>query len=486
MFNDVNIKAVLPIHERLVRTGHRLQIKPNTPLATLVAAAMPATLLGEGTDLITTLKSAAEEISVPQKIEGTAGLESLETPTTTLDSHEDLLSTEVAAVGDLICRQVEAVRTKAKPVIGEIFALVEDTLGRERPLYWGLDIVRMHDIHSSAVLTSLIDTYKAHPAVQVDRVPFFPERTEEELVETIKTGNGSFDLLLADLISKHELNWVTKIYNAHFRTTGKYIGTANTLTVDESVVVFLLAKTFDDNPPENTNVNLVIYNNLVTGLMAQAAVQLHASYTQWNSFAKNGTLVLMWPRGNYFATPGDDQIRVHGVVYDEFIRRGGTPEVIVGSQVAARERYLEKLLEFKDSFARHYDRYVQQTVGRFNETIGERMRTVLLTEIQKKIVELPSEDRDPRFTSDQLMELSVRVLAIVSNDELVEQPYLMTRRIVSAILFNHIKADELLSRLDSLTTEFPNYSMMEVASLVVESLIIEYYRSQFDVVKTIF
>ena len=471
MFNNSNLNHILPIAERLKNEGLFLQVKSETPLATLVAACLPPTKNIPDTDHVGILVAMTNDDSsatdnVPRA-----------------DHHEELLSKEVADIGRVITAQMATIRNYAAPTVSEIFNLIKDEVNNERPTYWGLDIIRIHPIHNSAVFSGMIEPWASTPPKAEQQPQYMPEQSEEALIELLQTGNNSFDSLLADLIATKPVGWVKDTYMRHFARTGTYMGTADFANLDTAVIVFLLGKALDGNPPaDGVAVSLVNYNANMSSMMAQAAIKLHSTYLSWRDSIKSGSLVLTWP-ASFVASDKEQAIRVHGEVYDEFIKRGGTPELVIGSFISSKVRYVEELLTNKELLSAQYRRYVSVTTNSFNDVLGQRIRELLSKYLHMKIEQLPESHRDYRLTKEQLHPIADQAIDMVILDDLVNDTYLTIRRVVCATLFSHVKANDVLLRMETLTKNDPDLSRIDAAALVVEALIIEYYRSQFVVGK---
>lgn len=471
MFNNTNLNHVLPIAERLKSQGMFLQVKSETPLATLVAACLPPTknIPADGhVDILVTMTS--DDSSPTDNIPHA-------------DHHEELLAKEVGDIGRVITNQMTVIRNYAAPTVSEIFNLIKDQVNDERPTYWGLDIVRIHPIHNSVLFSNMIQPWATTPPKAEQQAQYMPEQSEEQLIELLQTGNTTFDGLLADLIVTKPAGWVKDTYMRYFARSGVYIGTTDFGNLDTAVIVFLLAKALDGNPPsDGIAVSLAQYNATMSGMMAQAAIKLHSTYMSWRDSVKAGSLVLSWP-GTFVATNNEQAIRVHGEVYDEFIKRGGTPEIVVGSLVSSKLKHVEELLANKELLAAQYRRYVASTTNNFNDVLGDRIRVLLNKYLHMKIEELPETHRDHRLSKEQLHQIADQALGMIIMDDLVTDTYLTIRRVVCATLFSHVQANDVLLRMETLTKNDPELSRIDAASLVVEALIIEYYRSQFTVAK---
>ncbi len=463
MFNALNLQAITPLADRASQRDRFCLLRPDTPLEAVMRPCIPALTNAVETTDLTTLLNACDDTSLAA---GTHG-------------HEAALANYVDLVGKSINFQFTFVRETVVPTVGRIFNQIKDSLAGEKPLVWDVVPVELSPLAKNAYLPVVLQRWSGLNARSV-KLPYgFPERTEAELLELVRTGTGSLDVAIADTIALYPAGWITKVYETYFKRSpggAPWAGSARPDELDSVIVAHLLSHSLQELPPESLQLSLAQFKQLLAEFKEQSAVCIVNTLNIWQRYVRQGRLVMTWPIHQYVNT-GKEQIRVHADVYKTFLEQGGSVEVVIGSHVSDQRQDVQTLLAQREGYLNAYRRYVQQAERTFNEALTERTKTLLGKFLSMEAINLPEDARVP--VPLEVIQTNIQYnVNLVPDVAYTKDAYLAIRSVICRSLFPHVDAERLLNDMDAILADNPAVSPTEAGYHVAMQYIVNHLMSQ--------
>lgn len=464
MFNAINLQAITPLLDRASQRDRYALLRPETPLEAVVRPCIPGTVSAvENQSILDLLKQCDTGEVLHNDVHG----------------HESALAEYVDVVGRTIDFQFTYVRETVVPAVGRIFNLIKDSLATEQPLVWEVVPVDLSPLAKNSNLMVVLQRWSELNARGV-KLPYgFPERSEAELTELVRTGSASLDAALADTLALYPAGWLTTVYETYFkRSPGgqPWAGSARPDSLDAVIVAHLLAHSLLELPPADLQLSLSEFKKLLAEFKEQSAVCVINTLNVWQRYVRQNRLVLSWPIHQYVNT-GKEQIRVHSDVYNRFLADGGSVEVVIGSHVSDQKSDTGTLLQNRDTYLTAYRRYVAQAERTFSEGVAERTRTLLGKHLSMEAVNLPEDQRLP-IPVDALQIRIQQCIASVPDVELVKRPYAAVRAAVCRSLFPHVEAERMLAAMDEILELDPGLNPAQAGYQVALTWIVRHLLSQ--------
>lgn len=287
-----------------------------------------------------------------------------------------------------------------------------------------------------------------------------------DLEKCLNTGANSLDKELQEWYEKGNLSNVLRDTYELVFLTGKprmlvdVIGPDN---YEHAIFAILLAKMFTKETPEGVDMSSIKYETELAKVIASASRYVMTAINKVERNVKTGQMVIKYPVAGvqYMFNKthsGDNDIIVNNDLYDQFLSRGGKPELIIGAYLSDRKTDLDAILSNASGYQRAYDRAVQSgkltktntmlTIVKTNlNSIGKKV----LTDIQAKI---EGDYNNTEYTGITY-ETSVfgrRVVEFTNaiNVNHLDDLYILVRNFICDVFFAESEVGNLLKRIDML------------------------------------
>lgn len=391
--------------------------------------------------------------------------------------HDTKSDEAVQLFGDSLAGHFQFARHVVNPAINQITQAIIDKIGQRAPMH-NLSMFSLAKIHSSPTAAALVAPHADAAIAETPLFSQFPERDEAELVETLRTGSAEFDADLQDMLVTLPTGWINDVYYRYFRQGDLFDQGRELSRADELLVVYLLAKAYDNEPPAGVAMSLPEYNQRVTQIAEQAANALNDIYRRYDRLVLSGALVWRFPpTKDFLESDADGAIIVIEPVYSAFIADGGTPEVIFGAAVSNREGKRDALLATKEDYVAIYNRFCERQARLRNDRLGAIARDELARQASRVVLEV--ESKLPAGSDIAAIQtLLAQQIESINVQELLEDTYKAVRRALCQSVFAFTDALKILERIDAYAAKNPGMTPGRAATLAAISLLVEHQLSQ--------
>lgn len=272
-------------------------------------------------------------------------------------------------------------------------------------LQFNVLIDRYSKMWSVAAFDTMLTRHEGEPLMGIKLRGNFPVLSEHELRAAILTGVDSIDEVTNDLLEDYPEDVLTDLYNVLFRDSlspsdvfnlrgvtrlkgDEWVVSQTRATREISVLGYLLARGVKKAAREGYQGNVGNFDLDCNAVLNTLAYRLLAARKQREVESKIGRLVLEWPSDVVFAQSVERSfIVVSQTNYDEFLKQGGTNEVLIGAAQNDRLDRLDVLLEKRERYLEVY-RSNRRLLLESNATYRlERMRGYVHEELRQYLVE---------------------------------------------------------------------------------------------------
>ena len=181
--------------------------------------------------------------------------------------------------------------------------------------------------YNVAAVEDLVERYKAQAQIQIQ--PFgstMPEMSEEDLIALVKTGRSGLDKELTDMVEANT-GIVGRVYEEYFLGKQRDFGETTGNSQAESLIGLVLARQFSTNVPAGVTEDLIYFRERMSQFVAEFGRRVWQVLRRQNRIVRQNTIIDFMPN----AAMTGAEIRVNSVVYQKYIKEGGTPEAIIGA-----------------------------------------------------------------------------------------------------------------------------------------------------------
>ena len=482
MIHDSTLEAVYPLAEKLATRGIRVTPMANTPLATLVQAGhMPMPTRGVDENML----PMTERILRGSQSRNAQGA-----------VEHDLAMEEVTeVVSATVRRNLDLARNVINPIVKEVAEEASQHVTEADEAFKArVAVVPVFypSIWNSPTLTDLVERYNetALENLAFDvAIPLPGDGSKAELLELAKTGGGSFDREIESLFDALDESKVVDIYETVFRQKASMMSPRNinefirvtSIDVDSdmatrALLTHLWARKLVTNIPDGVDAPLSVYNSYLISLQAQTGRLIHGIMQRRDTGLRQRQLITRWPAGaSMLGQPGGltspVNIRVNGEVYNQWLKEGGEPEVILGSFVSDQERTYTGLMDNKDRYLREWQRKERvlgtaTRLNRFNHAVDG-----LRSAVKRQIKEL---DEEQLLVARSALNARLETILKDLSGKFYEDMYTAARKVVCQTLFPHTMGLKILTAIDNCHSDFPNIEIREAALLATIEIVAEW------------
>ncbi len=504
--------SVLNLSTRLTNAGLVISPLPNSPLAELYTASYPDGLHGEAVYYQDGLPKVRETSITPTDVIEASTIKEIDGNSTHDLLIENYSRLAAKAIQDNLLLARTVVNPLIKEVLKEVHVAIDETIETNLNRI-GINAVKTPEVLLSPALADLVGRYDDTAYEEVEIKHIFPDMDAEGIIETAMTGSKSFDILLRSYLEGIDRTKILEIYRGVFsvniNTDGEdrdgklaktfvsnkspanlsyfvtypdtYMGT----TKEASLLCFLLAKKFLNDVPGGVNLDLSEYKAYVSLLMEQAgrvmAIYLRKQADQF----KRQALVLNYPNRNPEAIYASDNatINVDGHLYNEWLRQGGAPEIILGAFVLGDLKEIDSgnvLLEGADKYKEAWNRFygllkTEQMSQIFNTTVAA-VRDVVSSMIANA-------DENLGLNKAEAQCHLMRIIEGLSFYD-TQNVHALVRDIICDVMFPCRNVKRILMLVDHYAETNPHMPILEAAYWATTDLVVDWVGTMIQTEKS--
>jgi len=243
--------------------------------------------------------------------------------------HSQAIDELVTIAATAVRKQLKFARELVTPVSTDAFERVSKYLDEApiQELRHSIKEVSCPAVYSVAGLQDLVDRYKSQP--QITLQPFgnrMPEMSAEDLIDRVKTGMSGVDKALTEMIEANT-GIASRVYDEYFLGKGGTFGEQQGNGKAETVVAYVLARSFNSNVPSGVNEELGFFREQTAHFMAEFGRRIFQELRKQDRIVRQKDLIAHMPLADNIGA----EIQVNSSVYQAFLKEGGTPEAIIGT-----------------------------------------------------------------------------------------------------------------------------------------------------------
>jgi len=380
---------------------------------------------------------------------------------------------------DQIAKLVQGHVSYAKSVVKPLVLELGERLGKRAQELKGADPAAGVDVvvqNIPALLkdTSFLDTlsyYKDKPVITIkDRLNLQP-KTNDEVRALMLTGHQRTDEMVTAWLSTQEANFPLKVWCTFFTTDQQtdYWGQEDLDYLDvfskQDVLLgaYLVARRIYDEVQESS-LPLSTYKDQVLQVRDYAGAVVVLSLKSIFDLITANILVV-------HHSSRDKKLWVNGEIYNDWLAKGGKPEILLGMLVsnnvaksvslidegkAAHEAAWQSYLTFKavDTRNKFYDNYRVAVLSEFTTQLADQHET-------EQDVNVRNTDR-----LTKTIEAAGNYLSTLTSEALNDS-YALALSLVAQIRFCHTSSFQILSDIETACKANPNVDVREAALLAV-------------------
>jgi len=461
MLKQSSIFAANPVAEFFADRNLRLTPVDNTPLMDLSVLSYSAvTDLTESEMTVTEYSSALMAGSMTKDLSG-------------VPQHDITMDELVTVAKGSVTNMLQHAKTVAMPVVNEIYsdadALITSYISTANRHSIQTDF--LESIFDNQIFLGFIEKYadvaKRHTSTDSH---IYPELTGEQLLKMLSTGITRVDADVEKLLAALPDRTLMITYNNSFR--GILDASIEVSERVSAVITYLLARAFELEVPENTEVDLSVYKLATANIASQAGRAAFQAVAKRKLANDSRQLLLNIPHPSTF----NDAIVVNGEVYNRWLKDGGTPEILLGMTIRGdRITNYDTLLKLKDELEGAYQRN-----ERLQITAASANKLSLLKDSTYRAMAtyIRSLDEDVN-TAVLFTKLRNGLDAIPANENTV--PFDYVRKVVCEVFYSHTKSLLILEQIDRICAADKTVEPREAATLVVIDVVCDWIVSQMEV-----
>lgn len=297
-----------------------------------------------------------------------------------------------------------------------------------------------------------------------------PELDDNQIRTFMMTGAASVDAAIAEHFAKMPEGWLAarwkEIFCRRITDAVPAAGLDAFITgrenVNTALMVFLVTRRIWNAPLDGVNMSAAAYEDAMVRYRTQSGLRLCYELECLDRDSQAGILVI----GSETAPGGAVKLVVNASVYRDFLKQGGTNEVLLGNQLQPqKEVRLDKLLEKKELLEATWARHYAYNKAYYDQKRLLQMREALLCEWEYLAAEYTPEDFpvQERASSRAMIQKISHTLQPKDFDNLSS----LSLRLTCEARFYKTDAFEILSGMQRARDNNPGLSPQEAANVSV-------------------
>ncbi|WP_257291519.1 hypothetical protein [Endozoicomonas sp. ONNA1] len=386
--------------------------------------------------------------------------------------HDDLMSNAVKLCSDAVSGIIDVARNHINPLGKDMVTNIENGLANKIESTPRHQVVSdfMPAVYEVSALEEAVSRFQNTPVEKFNWGEVkLPEQTLEFLLSSLKTNIARIDTAMEETLKGVEQKDLLNLYNNIF------LNEPVSYEIDERisnlVIHFWSRKWADDIPQGTLGSQQAVSLKLIT-LKAQSGRSIYRDIIKREDQIHRKTLVIDRPGPSSFNKP----ITVVGEVYNQWLKKGGCPEVLLGANLLGKRVVYDCSQDEINEFMRAYnanERLIQMSI------MTKRV-DVISSCSRQWIAKLINEGKAENISKEILHK---RAAAAFDKINIQHNSCLTTlsRKIIAEVFYPDTQAIEMLSTMDALLDNDPNLDIREAATLAMVDLMADWLVSQLDV-----
>lgn len=445
---------------------------PNSPLESLVRANMTA-------PMAIAINSVGAEEFAPLLLEGSK----FRDHTGAVD--HDLVQAEVIeVVAGVVAGNLDVAKNVVNPICLDVLARLDSTVQQAAareinniavvPDFFG-------EVWNNPQLTNLTEMFETTAPTNIELRGIVPDISDEAVAELVVTGVSPLDQDVVAEFAKDNSALLGKVYREVFvrskPSDRELSDILNPLASNRSQIlaVFLLARRLSDDIPDGISISLADYRLYLANIMAQAGYAITRLQALRERAIKTRTLL----RGFPFLPPaGEALVVVNGPVYNEWLKAGGTPEILLGSFITDGELDFDTLIAKGAEYTKAWNRHLAIKAQIVSDDRYSRIVAGLNAVMVAVIREQAADTNGP--SKDQMFDALKTQLDMIHRKDIDDVAHLV-QRVVCRVMFRHTDAESILNRMDYISGQYPDMEISEVTLLATIDHVATWVRKLVDI-----
>ncbi len=482
MILESTVAAVTPLAEALTESGISLSITSNSRLRDLAGHLDGARVnqdlyiqnVGVRTPAFETTRNAhgaGRDIikeSMKKDISGNSAHDELS---------EHLINETIVKVRDNLKLARSVVNPLIRVTLEEVEKLIQQ-INIEATNVIRVESVFADPIWNSSQLAAMASKFSETPFINIKIQHVFPPRSVQDIIAMMKTGTVAMDTMIDKWANSLKGSFITEAYENIFSGGSNsvnviYLNDAIRWGKDSSLIAFLIARAANKEIPEGIDMGAESFRAYISGIEAQAGAIVCREIDKLDEDIKNGVLVIEYPYISDNRSLDGGVIFVNGSVYNGWLDKGGTPEVLMGALASGDHRQSsrrgEDILLKKDQYLDAWNRYA----GILRSKQLSRSFTTAITAISKivssQIVGM-SEDNLSGIGKDVMQKRLEEILSKATMYD-VENLHRFIQKVICQSMFPLSDAEEILTEIDVAFASNPGLDIRQAATVAIIAVV---------------
>jgi hypothetical protein len=336
---------------------------------------------------------------------------------------------------------------------------------------------------SEPSLVSSIQLNRDNIFTRVQLLGGFPELDDNQIRALMATGAASVDAAVTEYFAKKPEGWLAARWKSIFCVAPTEAVPADGLdafiggrtNVDTALMVFLIARRIWNAPLDGVNMSAAAYEQAMVSYRSQAGLRLCHELERLDRDSQAGILVI----GTETVPGGQIKVTVNASVYRDFLKQGGSNEVLLGNLLQPqKETRLDNLLAKKELLEATWNRQYAANKAFYDQKRLLQMREAVVCEWEYLAKEYTPEDfpLEDRATSRALILRASNTLTPKDFDDLGSLALCLACR----SRFFRTDAEQILGGMARARENNPGLSAQEAANISVTEYVCRWIGAQLD------
>ncbi len=414
--------------------------------------------------------------------------------------HDLVLEESATGSADALKASIDFARNVLRPTTDQVESRVREALANAQPIRYYVEPYFVHDLFFSSQLKDMVDRHSEAPSEELHRLAL-EDMDEAALTTMLQTGNGGWDDAVSQWLATKPEGWLHEVYCRVFgpvsgtelipdyenalkiSTMGKLTLELGIQKEDFLLAAYLLASSLYNNPI-NSDKTGTEWRSLLTTWIQQLGLALNSSIESMARHIKLGRMVLHYPLRDsvWLKNQEDGKIVVFGNVYNQWLGKGGSAEVLIGVLFNGGElpTYANEIDEQRDTYLRSYHRYEQILAREVANRANDLIRQAFITSMLLALGEATTDQLPVGVEREELRARLLEHIDAVTRWESVDI-YRTAREMLALYVFCKPTALHLLEAIDEKMDADSELDAAEAAYLVLQEYVAKYVSNQMSV-----
>lgn len=471
MISKEAIEEALVLAQTFQTQNYTLTAMLDTPLASL----MMQTIV---------LTDENGQIDVDGSVQATNSLDKLQGA----NQHDLVMDEIVSSASKVILDHITYAKETVAPCVGEFISRVRTDM-TYRPKAGLNDYeIKVFDLPEPLNCASFVDSLNIFHDVSIASKPLamilnLPEKTDEELLSLIETGNVEVDDAVKTLIAKEGSGVLRQIYNDVFQAKNQpsdqwnaagslfnYLRADKTLV--KATLIYILADKLAQAPIEGIELSYEKFKEFIYDLRNSTGAFLREAYRRFHDQCEKDILV----RGY----PDDKTVLVNGPVYLRVMNDADTTGALLASIKELEDiTTLSQFNQAKPKLVALWNKLQENQASAVVKDSFETLKQVL-TENMHKMIEECARYKDNPESKSVARKIFKSELDLINVSQVMDLN-MLSLRLVCRTLFYETDAERILTSVHENTLKNPSISPREAALIALIELVVDWICSQLEI-----